>query len=237
MKITIWNCQGAYRKKAVYIAPTLPDILIVPECEHLQKLTYDEGVPLPIQSQWIGDSMDKKGLGVFSYTNVKFQILPAHTTLFRFVVPMIATQKSTKYLLLAVWANNPSDKEGAYITQVWKAIHHYEALFSHKKVIIAGDFNSNTIWDKSRRIGNHSAVVQHLATRQIHSSYHHYYKQAQGQESHPTFYMYRHQDKPYHMDYCFLSNPLLKKISSVAIGSYQDWRVYSDHVPLEVNLK
>jgi exonuclease III len=46
--------------------------------------------------------------------------------------------------------------------------------------------------------------------------------------------MYRHKDKPYHIDYCFASKDLLDKVSSVEIGDYDDWIKYSDHVPVVV---
>jgi hypothetical protein len=38
MKIITWNCNMAFRKKADLILAHKPDILIVPECEHPDKL-------------------------------------------------------------------------------------------------------------------------------------------------------------------------------------------------------
>jgi endonuclease/exonuclease/phosphatase family metal-dependent hydrolase len=46
--------------------------------------------------------------------------------------------------------------------------------------------------------------------------------------------MYRHEDKPYHIDYCFASKDLCGKILAVEIGDYKAWMPYSDHVPLSV---
>ena len=92
--------------------------------------------------------------------------------------------------------------------------------------------NSNTIWDKPRREGNHSTVVDKLGSKKIFSTYHKYYNQIQGKEQHPTLYMYRHENKPYHLDYCFASNDFIETLESVAIGSYQDWTLHSDHKPL-----
>jgi hypothetical protein len=43
-----------------------------------------------------------------------------------------------------------------------------------------------------------------FAAKGIESVYHKYFEQQQGKEAHPTFYLYRHQNKPYHMDYCLL---------------------------------
>jgi len=54
----------------------------------------------------------------------------------------------------------------------------------------------------------------------------------QGKEQHATQYMYRHQDKSYHLDYCFASKWFSKKLSSVEIGDYKHWIAYSDHMPV-----
>ena len=44
--------------------------------------------------------------------------------------------------------------------------------------------------------------------------------------------MYRHKDKPYHIDYSFVSADMAEKINSVEIGDYDFWTQYSDHVPV-----
>jgi hypothetical protein len=50
MKIITWNCQGAYRKKANLILDQNPDILIVPECEAIEKLQFELGTSMPNDS-------------------------------------------------------------------------------------------------------------------------------------------------------------------------------------------
>ena len=66
------------------------------------------------------------------------------------------------------------------------------------------------------------------------STYHLHHQQAQGNEVHPTFYLYRHLDKPYHIDYCFASIDLAEKIKSIEVGDFEFWKKHSDHVPLIV---
>jgi exonuclease III len=223
----------SFRKKADVILTHKPDILVVPECEHPDKLIFKEHSSKPKDILWFGHNRNK-GLAIFSYSDFKLSVLDVHNHNLKIIVPIAATNGKFSFNLFAVWANNPTDRDGRYITQVWKAIHHYDTLLTNRRTILIGDFNSNTIWDRPRREGNHSTVVTHLKKRGIHSLYHKYFGQTQGKEQHPTLYMYRHKNKGYHIDYCFASQDLAKKLTSVEVGDYSFWKKYSDHVPVIV---
>lgn len=234
MKIITWNCNMAFRKKAASILAYRPDILIVPECENPEKLLFKDDNLVPKDLIWYGNNPNK-GLGVFSYSDYKFHLLDCHNPEFKNILPIAVTGGKVDFILFAIWANNPEDKDGQYITQIWKAFHYYESFLSENKTILIGDFNSNTIWDKPRRQGNHSDLVAKLAEKKIVSTYHHYYQQEQGKELHPTLYLYRHENKPYHLDYCFASDDFMATLESVVVGTYEDWTKHSDHKPLIVN--
>ncbi len=234
MRIATWNCNMVFRKKAPHILAHRPDILIVPECENPEKLKFHESTPLPDDMLWHGDN-PHKGLGVFSYGYHRFELLDCHEPTFKNILPIRVTGGKFDFLLFAVWANNPTDKEGAYVTQIWKALKHYEKLLPGNESVWIGDFNSNTIWDKPRREGNHSALVKKLENHGICSSYHKFHGELQGKETQPTLYMYRHKDKPYHIDYCFASAAFTEKLENVAVGTYDDWKMHSDHKPLFVD--
>ena len=226
----------AYRKKANFILAQKPDIVIVPECEHPDKLKFKDGTPLPTDIFWYGTNADK-GLGVFSYSNYRFKLADEHNPDFRIVLPLLVTGGKIDFTLFAIWANNPQDRSYQYIGQVWKAVNFYTDLLRNKKIIIAGDFNSNTIWDNLPRKVNHSEVVRLLEDKKIYSAYHKFFNQMQGKEEHKTLFMYRHKNKPYHIDYCFISADLVKKVSDVKVGNYEEWTEHSDHSPLIVTFK
>ena len=226
----------AFRKKADSILALRPDILVVPECEHPNKLLLHHKRRPPTTTLWFGHNQHK-GLGIFSYADVKFRVLRNYNEQFRTVIPVKVFNDRMQFLLFAVWANNPTDRDGQYVTQVWKAIHHYEKQLKTSASILIGDFNSNTIWDRPRREGNHSSVVKKLEQHGIYSTYHTHFNQVQGKEQHPTLYMYRHKNKPYHIDYCFASKMFIDNLESVEVGSFQRWKKYSDHVPLIVTFK
>ena len=223
----------AFRRKAEHILAFKPDILIVPECEHPDKLKFTNGTPAPADIFWFGDNANK-GLGVFSYCDYKFKLHKKHNKKLKTILPLSVSNGQHDFNLFAIWANNPKDPDGAYITQIWKAIHYYDKLLNGQRTILIGDFNSNTIWDKPHREGNHSTVVEKLQAKNIHSTYHKFYGQTQGKEMHPTLFMYRHQDKPYHIDYCFASAGIAEKLTDVQVGTYDNWNAHSDHSPLIV---
>lgn len=226
----------AFRKKAELILAHKPDILVMQECECIEKLKFDSDTQKPSDILWFGDNQHK-GMAILSYGGLKLKVLDEHNPALQMIVPISVTGSAQDIILFAVWAFNPNDPDGRYVEQVWKAIHHYDGLLSSKNTILAGDFNSNTIWDRKRRAGNHSNVVKYLEEKGIHSVYHLHHKQIQGKEQHPTFYLYRHRDKPYHMDYCFVSEDLADRVSAVEVGEHAFWCRYSDHVPLIVTIE
>lgn len=233
MKLITWNCQGAFRKKAEFILALQPDILVIQECEHPDKLKFNPTTPKPTDIYWYSDG-GKKGIGIFSYSNYKFELLPDFNPEFRYILPIRVTGHGKTFTLLAVWAmGNKENHEARYIGQVWLAINHYKDLLGSSTILI-GDFNSNKIWDYKDRVGTHSNVVSKLADKDIHSVYHKYFDTEQGKEKQPTLYMYRKQEKPYHIDYCFVSADLLDKVKKVEIGTYENWTAHSDHSPMTI---
>ena len=103
-----------------------------------------------------------------------------------------------------------------------------------------GDFNSNLIWDvlKNRHPTdlNHSALLDRLKGHRLVSSYHTFYGEQQGKETRPTYYLLWNEKKPYHIDYCFIPDGWVNRLKNVEIGNYLDWKDYSDHRPLIVDI-
>jgi len=235
MKLITWNCQGAFRKKADFILIHQPDILVIQECEHPTKLIFNSDTTKPNDILWFGDNQHK-GIAIFSYSDFKFQILEEYDENIKLVIPISVTNTNNDvhFTLFAIWANNRNDPNGRYVEQVWKAVNYYEQ-FLEGQAILTGDFNSNRIWDKQHKTGNHSDVVDKLAKKSIWSVYHTYLNQQQGEEEHPTFFLHRNIEKPYHLDYCFASSELYEQIKSMEVGNYDDWIAYSDHTPLIID--
>lgn len=225
----------AFRNKAEYILKEQPDILIVPECEHPDKLTFKSDLTKPKDLFWFGQNPNK-GLAIFSYSDFKIKLLSIHNPEFKYVLPFSVSNDKIDLTIFAIWAQKPQNHD-CYTEQSWNAFHYYSHLLDNDNVILAGDFNSSSIWDKPNRVYNHSNLVDFLKNKNIYSTYHKFNNQEQGKETAPTLYMHRKIDRPYHIDFCFASNNLIEKIDSVEIGNYKNWTKYSDHKPLIVTFE
>jgi exodeoxyribonuclease-3 len=136
MKLITWNCQGGFRNKFNPILTNLPDILVVQECEHLDKLlsfTAEKAKDF----LWFGHNKNKC-VGVFLFGNYQFKLLKEYNPDFKTIVPTLASDELTDFMLYAICANNPSDKNNQYIEQVWKAINYYDELLQNNipKILI-----------------------------------------------------------------------------------------------------
>lgn len=218
MKIISWNCNGKFREKFNEIAKLNADIYVIEECEdpsHVQSQAY---ATFAENSVWIGEK-PAKGLGIFAKENVNLQKLLWPNYCLRNFLPV---RVNDSFNLLGVWACRPYIEEYC----VYQAIH--KTKFDDAMLII-GDFNSNAIWDGKHGKRNHSFVVNELKQMGLVSAYHHLSGEMHGHETKSTFYLYRHKDKNYHIDYAFINQKYLKSFS---ILSDDTWLTFSDHLPI-----
>jgi endonuclease/exonuclease/phosphatase family metal-dependent hydrolase len=134
------------------------------------------------------------------------------------------------FQLLAVWTSKNNSLNFGYIGQLWKYLEINKSNF--KNIILAGDFNSNKVWDEWDRWWNHSDVVNDLFKMNILSLYHSYFMEEQGKESRPTFFLHRNRTKPYHIDYIFASKEIEKEMINFEVSDIEKWINYSDHLPV-----
>ena len=232
MKIVTWNCQCAYRKKMATIAHYAPDIAVIQECESPERLSRQHDGVLPADPVWFG-AIPFKGLGVFSYTGLKFELYEGYDPSIQYCVPLrVRGSGRADFNLIAVWAQSHRNRQLAYVGQVYLAVEHYAGFMAETDTLVLGDFNSNQIWDRTPRVGNHSDVVARLAAHGLVSVYHDHYRELHGAETRPTYYQYRHESMPYHLDYCFAPADWVARLTSLTVGSYAEWSKLSDHCPI-----
>jgi len=248
MKILSWNCNGALRKKLDDVNSFDADIVVIQECENPSEsdLAYQNWSN---QYLWTGEGKNK-GIGVFVKKGHKisdlkwngtFEItglksnsssLKWHSSELKLFLPFMLNDK---YIFLAVWTKGKPNQVFDYIGQFWKYLQIHRTDLANKKTIILGDFNSNAIWDRPDRWWNHSEVIKELSEMGINSVYHYQFRESQGHESIPTFYLHRNEAKPYHIDYIFVSDDLIESCK-LSIGEKSNWLSKSDHMPLFVDI-
>ncbi|MCT4545108.1 MAG: hypothetical protein N4A63_16380 [Vallitalea sp.] len=75
-------------------------------------------------------------------------------------------------------------------------------------------------------------MISLLQSYNIKSLFHLLNNEIHGEETVHTFYMYRHKEKGYHIDYSYCSQRLINNLLNFDIGKFDDWIDYSDHMPL-----
>ncbi|MFN8444321.1 MAG: hypothetical protein U0175_26295 [Caldilineaceae bacterium] len=236
MKLITWNCQGAFRRKAQLISQMAPDIAVIQECESPAKLRWAKDVTQPNDYLWYGLN-PSKGIGIFSWTDWTFAVDPCHDAEIHHGVPIVARRGEELLHLVAIWASGHKQKELSYVGQVYRAVETYRDFIRERPTFVIGDWNSNAIWDRERRVSNHSNVIKKLAEAGLVSLYHEHFGEAHGRESQMTFWWHRDQSKGYHLDYCVAPQEWLPRLKSLHVGDYETWRGWSDHSPVMVDIE
>lgn len=230
MKIVTWNCNGAFRKKFEELSKLSADIYVVQECENPAESNHKNYLEWSRNYLWIGDNKNK-GLGIFVREDWKIEKLDwsdkysDHNV--KYFLPCLINDD---FQLLGVWLHQNNSPTFGYIGQLWKYLQVNKHQFNN--LILAGDFNSNKIWDRWDRWWNHSDVINELKNENIESLFHLYHKEQQGEESKSTFFLQRNIKKPYHIDYVFGSDYFKNSLKSISIGEVEIWLKTSDHLPL-----
>jgi len=241
MRIVAWNCNMALGRKFEALMRLRPDIAIISECASPHDLRH-AGAPdrADHNSVWIGANRHK-GLAVIAFNGFSASLAePYHRTL-RWIAP-VRIGGPVELNLLAVWAQNWS----AGITRkhqmgpLRRALGKYRDFLAERPAVVAGDFNSNLIWDKPGWRNNHMTNVETMRRLGLVSAYHALRGEAPGKEREPTLYWRdRRKDGPtYHIDYVFLPKHWIARVTELSIGRFEDWcgAGLSDHVPVVVEV-
>lgn len=221
LRLITWNCAGKFREKYQLLQSLAPDICVVQECENPDTSHHEGYSSFAKNSLWIGER-SFKGLGIFAQKEIRLSRLDWNPHGLRHFLP---ARINDSWDLLAVWAGKPYIRE----YYIFHSIHKEKI---NKNTVILGDFNSNRQWDKDSKICSHSAVVKMMSEAGLVSAWHYIKKESQGDESVPTFYMQRNQEKPYHIDYTFADS---SRILNCYIDNSEAFYC-SDHRPLIVDL-
>jgi endonuclease/exonuclease/phosphatase family metal-dependent hydrolase len=215
-----------YATKQEGILALRPDLVVLQECS--ERHIEASGAPF---AHWVGKN-PHKGLGVLGFGERTYTLSAVHTSAHPWFLPIRVEDEHLN--VLGVWA---SVKEGQerYVRITHRAIDYYRVFLQGDRAIAIGDFNSNSIWDTHNPGSSHSALVEKLEQLHMRSAYHAQTQEAQGRERDSTFFLYRHRDKGYHIDYAFISQSLLDR-AALTILDPVTWLQRSDHLPLLLDI-
>lgn len=227
MKIISWNCNSKFSTKFPAILEEDADIYVIQECENPLIIDSEEYVDFASNYFWVGENQ-YYGLGIFAKDNVKLELMDLDDKGFRYFIPV---NVNDDFNLLGVWTN--PNMEGTKTIYYPKEITNYyeehkDSGFFNEDMIICGDFNCD-VRLKGTHARNVYEVIERLSQCGLVDIYHYLTSEKEGEETKPTFYMYRHLNKPYHLDHVFSSSD---KIKDFEIGDADKWLQLSDHVPL-----
>jgi exodeoxyribonuclease III len=242
MRIVAWNCNMALDRKIDGLLELEPDIAIISECAEPGRLRGRSKSPwIESEPVWIGRN-PHKGLAVFAFNGYAAHLAPSYHPALRYIAP-VHVEGPTHCNLLAVWAQNASAGgiRKRQLGPLRRAMSRYRDFLRERPAVIAGDLNSNTIWDKPGWRINHSTKVKILEEEfGLQSVYHAIRGEAHGEESEPTLY-WRDRTKhgpTYHIDYVFLPSGWIGKVRHLSVGTFERWcgPGLSDHVPVMVDV-
>ena len=236
MKIVSWNCNGAFRKKFSQIAELDADIYVIQECENPQ-LVADKSIyfkDFTSNHLWQGENKNK-GLGVFAKPGLGLEKVTLNHEWrgrsLKWFLPFHLSKGDQTLKFLGVWNHSADAKAFDYIGQSWLFLQNNRQYF--RDAIVAGDFNSNSIWDSWDRWWNHTDYVNELSSLGLVSLYHFTNDEEQGKETQPTFLLQRNEKKKYHIDYIFADAEKARLTEKFKVHDFQEWIKSSDHVPIE----
>lgn len=226
MILVTWNCcRGPFPRKTALLDSLNADIAVLQECARPSRESET--------CLWFGENPNQ-GITVIARPPYTVSRLPTRRAVPKFIVPL-AVAGPTPFTMLAVWSK--AGQKHKYVEAVVKAVHLYRELLCAGPSVAIGDFNSNTFWDEDHRADrNHSALVRLLDDIGLVSAYHAHFNAAQGAEKHPTYYFHWNEQKPFHIDYCFIPKSWVKLLHRVEVAEFEAWKAHSDHRPLLVEL-
>jgi endonuclease/exonuclease/phosphatase family metal-dependent hydrolase len=231
VRILVWNINMAVHKKIALLQQLAPDLAILPECAAPEVIVAKCPEFTFADAHWVERSRHK-GLGVFSFGEVRLTRSRSFNPRFEVFLPLRVTGPS-QFHLLAVWALNFRPASDVTLAD---ALHFYRRFLSRGDAVVAGDFNNSVFWDRPGKRTNFADIAKSLSKLGLTSIYHAVTGESFAQERHSTLWFLKRPQQGYHIDYCFVPRAWLSSSATVWVGQHQEWLTHSDHAPLLVTV-
>lgn len=201
MRILTWNCNMKAQAKLPELLKLRPDVAVLPECAAPEVAAARSVYAAASAHAWIGQ-YPTKGLAVLTFGGYTLEQSEARGVVTgEFALP-VHVRGPVSFNLLALWTQG-SGGFGRYVRNGEAALQDHEQFVRAAPTVVAGDFNSNSVWDRHTK-GGHTRLVQRLQELGLESAYHAHFGERQGAESRPTYFHRRAAGEPFHLDYVFV---------------------------------
>ena len=232
MKILSWNCNRGFRDKYEKILKYDADIYVISEAERPEKYAddkrYEEYQDFVSNGFWLGGYKEgklyeDKGILIFAKKNIKLENNLWNSKKKYF----LSVRVNDSFNLVGVWT------QPKYVEEIIPYLRIYEDKIKLDDIIFCGDFNSNKRFNDKHKGKDHCDMVKIFNSMGLHSAYHKLFGEKHGEESIPTEFQTFDEAQPYHLDYVFAKQGIIKELE---IGTYDEYvkkdNRLSDHVPL-----
>jgi exodeoxyribonuclease III len=239
LRLVSWNCNMALHLKFERLLALAPDIAVVQECAD-PGLDLARGREHPFAAyEWAGYNPNK-GLGIFTFGNLRLARDPAYSDEFALHLP-VTVEGACRLNVLGVWVV-PKAPPGA-TNDPRRALEHYSVFLAQAPTVVAGDFNMlpQQMTRRPAAPGSRS-IAALLAESGLKDA------DALASELWPGRPLKRthfHQRKPrrgFVNDYIFIpdsagSGEAAARLTGFDVCDPHEWITWSDHVPLVLDLE
>ena len=222
--------MGGFRYKAAHVVQLRADLLAVQEVERraMEEPIFG-GEHQPTYRDRIGDpAFPIRAIGVFSYTGLDIRAVDLDAPLYAFR-RYVARKADLEFNVIATWTAATYYPATSY-RQAHEGIEAHRDWILERPTVLLGDLNDNASY-RSTRWPDFMALLQPLG---LFSAYHHFFSEAPGSETRPTYFHKGDETAGFHVDYCFLPAEWRSRIKGVRVGEFSP--SISDHMPLIVDL-
>jgi hypothetical protein len=230
VRIVAWNCGDGFGRKVAALDSLDADLAVVSEVRFkaIEKAKIE-----PERVAWVGKPTGK-GIAIIGKPGWSIR---AETVSFddEWFLPVIAKNAAREIQVLGVWAQH----KGVSGNPNLRALKGCSSFIRRAHTVVAGDFNSNVIWDQSNKKNRFADTLACMRDFGLISAWHSHHNEIHGQETIPTLCWRKSFTQVYHIDYVFVPDDPNWKITEVSIGSPSDWVMtgLSDHLPVIVTAK
>ena len=220
MRVISWNCsRGAdVNRFLALLVPLRADLVTLQECNRQDGNAAAVCWRGTDPRQGVAVAVTRPGLRLESV-----EIPSLHHT----VVPVVV-HAPHPFMFVGVWTHQDYNKVA------WEAMTACVAAADGLPVVAAGDFNSSPSVKGQERTS--PRFLQRIRDELgLVSAYHHVSGESHGAETRASYYHGWNDSAPFHLDYCFVPEAWVERLTGVEVGSFADWP-QSDHRPLTVDI-